>query len=97
MEGYLTKKSRGEKTFGSKKWSKRWFVVKHQTVTYYESFDMATGLPVNEKGSISCEGCEIFPLSNSSKQFIFAMKNIKSQQTLLCVQAEDARMMNSES
>ncbi|KAJ1412142.1 hypothetical protein B484DRAFT_422924 [Ochromonadaceae sp. CCMP2298] len=100
MEGFLSKKSRGERTFGSKwlsdqnkSWTRRWFVLKDQTVTYYENLDLLTGLPVNQKGICVVEGCEISPVSNSSKKFIFALKHIESKETLLHVQADDARIM----
>jgi hypothetical protein len=100
MEGYLTKKTQGEQSFSSrwltdknKSWTKMWFVLDDQTVTYYEEFNVISGEPVEEKGYFSVVGCEILPVAHNTKKNIFCIKERRSKNTLLYAQAEDARMM----
>jgi hypothetical protein len=43
MEGFLTKKGRGDSgVFGRRNWKKRWCVLEGSYLTYYEDFDPKT-------------------------------------------------------
>lgn len=100
MEGYLQKKN-GDRGFGSgwltdksKNWNRKWFVLEDQTVTYYEDFDNVTGEPVREEGKVLIKGCDVLPVSHKTKKYIFCVKD--GNNTLLFLQAEDAKMLGSK-
>ena len=60
MESFLFKKGRGESNsiFSKRNWKKRWFVLDGGYLTYYETFDTNTNVPVNKKGVAPVIGCE---------------------------------------
>lgn len=103
MEGFLNKKVK-EKSFGAgwlgdkaKSWKRQWFVLEDQVVTYYEDFDLSKDSPVQENGSFSIAGCEVLPVSHKTKKFIFCVKDPETNNTLMYVQADDAKIMGGMS
>lgn len=99
MEGFLLKKTK-DKSFGSgwlgekgKTWKKQWFVLDDQTVTFYEDFDLQSNAPVEENGSFSIVGCDILPVAHKTKKFIFCVKDPRTNNILMYVQADDAKIM----
>jgi len=75
MEGFLTKKGRGESMLGRRNWKKRWFVLEGSTLTYYEDFDLKTGKPSTHKGDFDVLGCTITTLPDSKHDFAFLVKH----------------------
>lgn len=92
MEGYLSKKGRGDGNFGRRTWKKRWFVLEGQQLTYFEELDMESGFPVNEKGVINVVGCTCAAFPHHEKKYTFVIKS-RSESDLI-LQAPDTKMMN---
>jgi hypothetical protein len=103
MEGFLLKKVK-ERSFGSgwlgekgKSWKKQWFILDDQTVTFYEDFDLINNKPVKENGSFSIAGCEVLPVAHKTRKFAFCVEDPATENKLMYVQADDAKLMGGES
>ena len=89
MEGFLSKKGRGESTFGRRTWKQRWFVLDSQYLTYYENFDLKIGAPVGKKGTLLLKGCDIKVADKSdAHQFSFAITHDQQSPIFLCAENE---------
>ncbi len=92
MEGYLSKKGRGEGNFGRRTWKKRWFVLEDQVLSYYEDLDLQSGNPVSLKGTVQLAGAACSVHTHHEKKFTFIIKSDTESDCIL--QAPDTRMMN---
>ncbi len=92
MEGYLFKKGRGDSSLGRRNWKQRWFVLDQQELSYYDDFDLNSGLPVGFKGKVNITGCEAYPVNHHDKKntFVIIPKNDKE----ILFQAPDPKLMN---
>lgn len=92
MEGYLFKKGRGDSSLGRRNWKQRWFVLDQQELSYYDDFDLNSGLPSGFKGKVNITGCEAYPVNHHDKKntFVIIPKNDKE----ILFQAPDPKLMN---
>jgi hypothetical protein len=93
MEGFLFKKGRGDSSFGRRNWKKRWFVLEGSEVSYYEDFDLNSGMPIGFKDKVSVLSCECIPVTHHDKKHTFVVKPADGQKELH-LQAPDAKLMN---
>lgn len=93
MEGYLFKKGRGDSTFGRHNWKRRWFVLENNTLTYYESFDLAKDEPVVLKGTTPVDGSKVEVIQHKEKQFCFSLKH--DTRKPLYMHADNEKEMNA--
>ena len=94
MEGYLSKKGRGESNsiFSRSNWKKRWFILDGGYLTYYENFDKTKNEAVNKKGTVPVIGCQLVRVGHSDREFVFAIKHATRKIVNLC--AENEQTMN---
>ena len=93
MEGYLYKKGRGDSTFGRHNWKRRWFVLENNTLTYYESFDLAKDEPAVLKGTTPVDGSKVEVIQHKEKQFCFSLKH--DTRKPLYMHADNEKEMNA--
>ena len=90
MEGFLSKRGKGETTFGRKSWKKRWFILEGNHLTYFEDFGTTTGKPVNQKGIVPVYGSSIVLLKDPGNEFAFDI--VHPDRRTLSLRAPDKRL-----
>ena len=95
MEGFLHKKARGESSsiFSRNNWSKRWFILEGQFLTYYEKFDTTTGAPVTKKGVIPVKGCDLKLVSHQERQHVFVLRHPERRPVYLNAASESEKFV----
>ena len=78
MEGYLFKKARGDDAhpiFSRRNWSKRWFVLEGQYLTYYDSFDQKASSAGRKKGVVPVAGSELRTVTHKNRRHCFVLRH----------------------
>jgi hypothetical protein len=92
MEGFLTKKTRGEKSLLARtSWAKRWFVVEGHYMHYFETFDPRRDSVVNEKGMIPLKDTVVLPVTVQDRKFCFVIKHPQRADLVLEADSEALR------
>jgi hypothetical protein len=93
MEGFLLKKGRADKGLRRRNWKQRWFLLTSERLVCYESFDLKTGQPINQKFSVNIIGAELSPTLHHNKEFTFFIRT-RDDPVPLYLKAEDSFSFN---
>jgi hypothetical protein len=92
MEGYLNKKSRGERTLlALHAWAQRWFVLEGITLLYYETFDADLEIAIKKRGTISLKDAVVKKADVQGHCHCFVIKHPDRHELVLEAESEVLR------